>query len=57
MSPHVHHFVYSLPPEGAEARGSMPAYAGVDGPKSGCVLQPRGLQGQALGTARRESYV
>ncbi len=32
------------PPEGAEA-GSKPTCVGLDGPKSGCVSQPRGLQG------------
>jgi len=55
-SPHARHFVYSLPPEGAEGRGSLPACAGKDGPKSRCVSQRRGLQGQAsLGAARREA--
>ena len=38
----------SLPPEGAECRGSEPADAGLDGTKSGCVSQPCGLQGLRL---------
>ena len=46
----------SLPPEGAECRGSMPACAGMDGTRRRCVSQRRGLQGQApLGAARREA--
>ena len=54
--PHAHHGVYSLPPEGAECRGSKPACAGLDGMKNRCVSQRCGLQGQAsLGAARRES--
>ncbi len=28
----------ALPPEGAEARGSKPACAGLDGPKRGLLL-------------------
>ena len=35
----------SLPPEGAECRGSRPACAGLDGTKSFCFWQWRGLQG------------
>jgi hypothetical protein len=54
--PHAHHFVYSLPPEGAECRGSEPASAGLDGTKSRRVSRRRDLQGQAsLGAARREA--
>jgi hypothetical protein len=46
----------SLPPEGAEVRGSMPACAGTDGPKRHSVPLWRGLQGQAfLRTARQEA--
>ncbi len=52
MDPHTH-FV-SLPPEGAEGRGSTPACAGVDGPKSRCVSQRRGLQGHASFEAARQ---
>ena len=47
MSPHVRHFMYSLPPEGAEACGSEPACAGSDRPKRGDVSSPRALQGFA----------
>jgi len=44
----------SLPAEGAECRGSMPACAGMDGTKGRCVSQRRGLQGRpGLGAARR----
>jgi len=32
-------------PEGAEGRGSQPTCVGLDGPKSGCLRHPRGLQG------------
>ena len=54
--PHAHHRVYSLPPEGAECRGSEPACAGLDGMKDRCVSQRCGLQGQAcLGAAPREA--
>jgi|GEM_PF-2462039 len=35
----------SLPPEGAEGRGSKPTCVGLDGQKSGCLWHPRGLQG------------
>jgi FdhD protein len=38
----------SLPPKGAECRGSEPAGAGLDGTKSGCVSQSCGLQGLRL---------
>jgi hypothetical protein len=38
----------SLPPEGAECRGSEPAGAGLDGTKSGGVSQSCGLQGLRL---------
>jgi acetyl-CoA synthetase len=38
----------SLPPEGAECRGSEPASAGLDGTKSGCVSQSCGRQGLRL---------
>ena len=38
----------SLPPEGAECRGSMPACAGMDGTRRRCVSQGRGLQGQSV---------
>ena len=34
-----------LPLKGAEARGSKPICVGLDGPRSGRVLRPRGLQG------------
>ncbi|MCY1165373.1 hypothetical protein D9M73_52790 [compost metagenome] len=54
MSPHVHK--RSLPPEGAECRGSEPACAGLDGTKSCCVSQQCGLQGHAsFGAARQEA--
>jgi hypothetical protein len=46
-NPRAHHFVYSLPPEGAECRGSKPADAGLDGTKSRRVSRRRDLQGQA----------
>jgi cytochrome d ubiquinol oxidase subunit I len=38
----------SLPPGGAECRGSEPAGAGLDGTKSDCVSQSCGLQGLRL---------
>jgi [glutamine synthetase] adenylyltransferase / [glutamine synthetase]-adenylyl-L-tyrosine phosphorylase len=38
----------SLPPEGAECRGSEPAGAGLDGTKNDCVSQSCGLQGLRL---------
>ena len=54
MSPHVH--IRSLPPEGAECRGSKPARGGLDGTKRCCVSQQRGLQGHAcLEAARRQA--
>ena len=54
MSPHIH--FRSLPPEGTEYRGSKPARAGLDGTKSCCVLQQRGLQDHAsLEAARQEA--
>jgi hypothetical protein len=54
MNPHAH--IRSLPPEGAERRGSEPAFAGSDGAKSCSVSLQRGLQDQAcLGAARREA--
>lgn len=55
MDPHAHHVVYSLPPEGAECRGSRPACAGLDGMKNRCVSQRCGLQGHASLAARREA--
>lgn len=54
MSPHVHY--RSLPPEGAECRGSRPACAGPDGTKSSCVSRRGGPQGHAsLEAACREA--
>ena len=54
MSPPVH--IRSLPPEGAECRGSKPACAGLDGTKTSCVSQRSGLQDDAtLEAARREA--
>jgi hypothetical protein len=57
MYPHdAHHFVYSLPPEGAECRGSKPVCAGLDGMNSRCESRRRGLQGHAsLRAARWEA--
>ncbi|VTU23680.1 hypothetical protein RA8CHR_02782 [Variovorax sp. RA8] len=56
MSPHAFHFEYSLPPEGAECRGSKPACAGLDGMKSRRVSRRRDLQGKSsLMAARREA--
>ena len=56
MNPHAHHFVYSLPPGGAECRGSKPACAGLDGIRNGRVARQCGLQYLAsLGAARREA--
>lgn len=56
MSLHASHFVYSLPREGAECRGSKPACAGLDGMKSRPVSRRRDLQDKAsLGAARREA--
>jgi hypothetical protein len=55
MSAHAPHSVLSLPPEGAECRGSKAACAALDGTKRSCVSQRRGLQDRhSLGTARRE---
>jgi hypothetical protein len=54
MSPHAFHFVYSLPPEGAECRGSKSACAGLDGMKSRRVSRRRGLQGKASFAAARQ---
>jgi hypothetical protein len=34
-----------LPLQGAEDRGSKPTCVGLDGPRSGRVPRPRGLQG------------
>ena len=54
MDPQAH--VRSLPPEGAECRGSEPACAGLDGTKYCCVSQQYGLQDHAgLEAARREA--
>ena len=54
MNPHAHHFVYSLPREGAERRGSKPARAGLDGTKNCCVSQQCGLQDLASFEAARQ---
>jgi hypothetical protein len=45
MTPHAH--VRSLPPKGAECRGSEPACAGSDDTKYCCVSQRCGLQDHA----------
>ncbi len=44
-NPNAH--IRSLPPEGAECRGSRPACAGLDGTKNCCVPQQCGLQDTA----------
>ena len=50
--PHAH--IRSLPPEGAECRGSEPAFAGLDGTKNCCVSQQCGLQDHASFEAARQ---
>ncbi len=52
MDPHAH--VRSLPPEGAECRGSKPACAGLDGTKNCRVSRQCGLQGHASFEAARQ---
>ncbi len=52
MNPHAH--TRSLPPEGAECRGSKPACAGLDGMKNRCVSWRCGLQDHASFEAARQ---
>ena len=52
MNPHAH--IRSLPPEGAECRGSKLACASLDGTKNCCVSQQCGLQDHASFEAARQ---
>ncbi len=58
MCPHAHHFVYSLPPEGAQASLGTARREALDvGPQAHHFvysLPPEGAQA-SLGAARREA--